>query len=289
MNLYLDTCSYGKYCDDCDRRAILSQLSSSGVSVLGSLLNAVEIIATNDTARRIRLASACQELRDKRYLLLDLPSMLIERSVQAFLKREEYCAASIEEKAYIVQHALEQPNKLSERDRLEIIKWKEETEESYSNMHETGRTQLQLILESIPEAKRPTSPIEFLQYYNDNPTQVEYLLTDLFVSLYGENSKGRVNELLRECGACTYYFQSIGFSIFDRGIRPPPKRAKKSWHICRRNPGALDIQQLVYLQACDIFVTDDFWLRRFLRRLAVINKNIKTLTYEQMKKSLCDI
>lgn len=280
--LYLDTSSYNKFFDDPENRVICNRLVFCGWKIQASAINAVEILATPDPWRRAALARFCDSVRDREFRLLQLPSRILRRGVEAYLTRDRNATVSVcvDEETFRIQHDLTHPDELPEEDRQSLVAWKEKDERSFLETHKGGREPLQEVLGEIPSEKWPKNAAEFVKSFADDRDRLEGLMGDFFVGMFGEHARGRAFDLLQDCGPCVFYFDAWAFSIYDRGIRQARFGRK-------HNPGVFDISQAVYLQGCDIFVTDDRSQRRFLRQLrTAFHREKRIMTYGELREAM---
>jgi hypothetical protein len=264
MFFYLDTSAINSLFDSPNVGHISARISRRDV-VYPSVFTVAEIGATSDKVRRFGLLRLTKQLSGD-YRPLAMPADLLKRALASVRVRAKEMDHSMGPEWEGVWIALSDPSRVDDAAYKEIVEWKKKQEVWFQEMHDNGRPRMQSYINRLSEPDRHSLASRFSKYVKAYSPEGEFL-RDLVFDLATRSSANveidsvLVDEIIRHSEHWRFFLTSMAYGLFARGIRQTNFSKKKT-------PGSIDIQQAVYLAACDIFVTADNEQRRMLRLLA---------------------
>lgn len=273
-----DTSAINRLLDDPERDPIIGATLSVG-SFRVTAYNILEAAKTRDANRRSRLIDLLRRLSDGKRPL-DRPNTILLTYAEAHAARAAAVRVNADENLEGLWIALNQPDLLDQEAREEVLAWAAEWEDDFSEAVAGDREQFQSLFRKA-RLDRPKATASTLRAYLSKKDECRSLISDVYKRHTRKpltDSEYRV--LVRE-PVWPLYFLGYAYAVHQRGIQEQNFSE-------RRNAGAIDIGQAVYLTLCDRFVTDDRAQYRGLRLLNVLNSKRRThvMRYDTFRSRL---
>ena len=273
-----DTSAINRLLDDPEREPIVKTILSIG-SFRISAYNLLEAAKTKNANRRSELIKLMWRLCDGKRLL-NRPNTILLTYADAHASHESTVVVNADENLEGLWVALNQPKLIDQAAIDEILAWAATQEDNFSKIVTGDRDLFQSFFREAPQ-DRPRAAAAILRRYLEKEDECHSLIGDIYErrtkkSLSYSEYKVLVNE-----PAWALYFLAYAYAIYQRGIRDRNFSE-------RRNAGAIDLGQAVYLTLCDRFVTDDRPQYRGLRLLNVLNNKRRTqvMQYDTFRSRL---
>lgn len=273
-----DTSGINRLLDDPEREAI-TQVLLGVASFRITAYNVLEAAKTGDLARRSDLITLMRRLADRKRPL-DMPNTILLNCATAHAEHASLATVNRDEKLEGLWVALNEPNLIDEEARSEALNWAEEHEDDFCRVIAGDRDQFQRLFHEEPRA-RPISTASTIREYLKKKEECHSTVSDVYNRHIGRPlSDSEYRDLVRE-PVWPLYFVGYAYAIHQRSIQAEGFSA-------RRNAGAVDLGQAVYLALCDRFVTNDQAQYRALRLLNVFNTKRRTevMRYDTFRNRL---
>lgn len=155
--IYLDSSAINRLADDPAAPAIIASITRAGHEVHISCLNVLELAATTDTARRIRLLTVARRITQS-FHPLELPGRVLKLSLEAHLQGRDYAVMSIDPNLGGAWAAMCRPEDIDEGIRSQAVREKEEQENWFKEQHRRFRAAM-----NQQELARVYKPAHFIQ------------------------------------------------------------------------------------------------------------------------------
>jgi hypothetical protein len=273
-----DTSAINRLLDDPEGEAIIEATLSVG-SFRVTAYNVIEVAKTKDANRRSRLIELMRRLTDGKRPL-DRPNTILLTYAEAHAARAAAVRVNTDENLEGLWIALNQPDLLDHETREEVLAWAAEWEDDFSEAVAGDREQFQSLFRKAPR-ERPKATASTLRAYLSKKDECRSLISDV----YKRHTRKQLTDseygvLVRE-PVWPLYFLGYAYAVHQRGIQEQNFSKK-------RNAGAIDLGQAVYLTLCDRFVSDDRAQYRGLRLLNVLNRKRRTqvMRYDTFRSRL---
>lgn len=273
-----DTSAINRLLDDPERDPIIDATLSVG-SFRVTAYNIIEAVKTKDANRRSRLVELMRRLTDGKRPL-DRPNTILLTYAEAHAARAAAVRVNADENLEGLWIALNQPDLLDQEAREEALAWAAEWEDDFSDAVAVDRERFQSRFRKAP-LERPKATASTLRAYLSKKDECCSLISDV----YKRHTRKQLTDseygvLVRE-PVWPLYFLGYAYAVHQRGIQEQNFSE-------RRNAGAIDLGQAVYLTLCDRFVTDDRAQYRGLRLLNVLNSKRRThvMRYDTFRSRL---
>ncbi len=273
-----DTSAINRLLDDLEREPIIKAILSVG-SFRITAYNVIEAVKTTEANRRTRLIELMRQLANGTRPL-DRPNTILLTYAEAHAARAGAARVNVDENLEGLWIALNEPALLDQEAKDEVLAWAKEWEDDFSETVAGDRDQFQSLFRKAPH-ERPKTTASTLRAYLSNKDECYSLIRDVYTRQTGKQlTNSEYGVLVRE-PVWPLYFLGYAYAIHQRGIKDE-SFAKK------RNAGAIDLGQAVYLTLCDRFVTDDRAQYRGLRLLNVLNskRRTKVMRYDTFRSRL---
>ena len=176
--------------------------------------------------------------------------------------------------------ALNQPDLVDVEARQELICWAADWEGDFSKVVAGDRDQFQTLFQEIPH-ERPRTIAATLRAYLNRRDECRSLIGDVYQRHTQKPLTDSAYQVLVREPAWPLYFVGYAYAVHKRAIQE--HKFQK-----RRNAGAIDLGQAVYLTMCDRFITNDRAQYRAIRLLNVLNTKRKTqvMRYDDFRHRL---
>jgi hypothetical protein len=277
-SLYLDTNALNALRLDPARERLTELLVGADATVYLSELNVTEMAARSDADDRRESLLLGRRLALGRRPLAD-PRVLLERSLDAFANGRKEMDATADDARNDYYVALSDPGLITEEVRQRAYDLNQKEETWYREAHENARESMQAEVTRLG-AGRPRTADQLRRLYFSRPDFLSALF-EPFLRAYGHPElAGREQEILLRVEHWKFFFSAMGAGVFHRAIKP----TGYGW---KRNAGAVDTQQAIYLACADVFVTNDLPLRRVMKPIAkMANKQRRVMSFPEMKGAL---
>jgi len=262
--LYFDTSALNGIADDADREMVITGIRRSHV-VRISIANILEIVASTNSERRSLLLSIVRKLLKSPPL--ENPIAILTEHLLAFRdgKKSVNIWVSDNEKVLsIIRH----PERVDEEMQQLAMTSKAQLEATWKGLHKELRPAIQAIIDKSTKPKfRNGNTVElrrssFLRSFRDNDKFcVESMTTILKATKLEKALGGQERAILRSFDVWPFIYAAWGIGIYNQSFQ-------LQGHAAKRNPGAIDTNQAVYLALTDVFVTNDIAQRKMLRVVA---------------------
>ncbi len=262
----LDTSAINRLFDDPECEAIVKSLLAIG-SFRVSAYNVLEVAKTPDCRRRTALIDLMKHLAQQKRPL-DQPNTILLNYASAHSK----CAPSVEvnrdENLEGLWIALNKPDLVDDEAKNEAGKWAKDLDQNFDQVITGDRDAYQKLF-SIDSSARPCSIASTFRHFIAKRHECKSLVADIYQHHVGKmlTDEG-YQELVRE-PVWPLYLLGYAFGVHKRSIQSEGFSPK-------RNAGAVDLGQAVYLTLCDRFVTNDRPQYQALRLLNVLNTKRRT-------------
>lgn len=291
---YLDTSAINKLHDDpCWDDAAFEALHAVA-DVRISALNIAEIVATPNVEHRVSLMRLVKKMsNDFRHLAL--PSEILRRSLDFFEKVRQADAAgqphpnsntnfSVEEEGTPFWLLVDDPEQARNQDIYEdVVDSNADQERRYNSWVSDLRPHLQITRKQSGDPYRTGAGL--IKYFAtpSGNADLEAAFQDTFSELaqdVGSNYKGNAHDVFNRLEPWSFYFGAMVHGLYSRSISNKNFGKKK-------NPGAIDTKQAIYLIAGNRFVTADIKSRQY-RAIRIVSKlgqkERKVLKYEEFSR-----
>jgi hypothetical protein len=283
--LYFDTSTLNGIADDSERDEVIARIRRSHV-VRISIANILEIVASTNYERRTLLLNIIRQLQNSPPL--ENPVAILKRQLLAFKDGKKSVNIWIlekenEEVLSIIRH----PERVNQEMQQKAISSKAKLEATWKELHKELRPAIQPIIDKSTKPKPKTgNTVElrrtsFLRVFRDNDKfGVESMTTILKATKLDKTLVGRERQILRSSDVWPYIYTAWGIGIYNQSFQ-------LDGHSPKRNAGAIDTNQAVYLALTDVFVTNDLAQRKMLRLVARMGKKSRSVwTYKQLRKAI---
>lgn len=273
-----DTSAINRLLDDAEREPIIEAILSVG-SFRITAYNVLEAAKTKDADRRSRLIQLMNRLSDGKRPL-DRPNAILLTYAEAHAARASAVRVNADQNLEGLWIALNQPDLLDQEAREEVLAWAAAWEDEFSEAVAGDRVLFQSLFRKAPR-ERPRATASTLRAYLSKESEYRSLITDIYKRhTQKEISDTEYQRLVRE-PVWALYFLGYAYAVHQRGIQ-------ERNYSERRNAGAIDLGQAVYLTFCDRFITGDRAQYRGLRLLNVLNSKRRTqiMRYDTFRSRL---
>lgn len=273
-----DTSAVNRLLDDLEREPII-QAVLGVASFRITAYNVLEAAKTSDVGRRSALIVLMRRLASRKRPL-DRPNTILLNYARAHADHASSATVNRDEQLEGLWIALNQPDLLDDESRTETFDWAKQHEEDFGQLIAGDRDEFQRLFEREPGA-RPKSAASTIREYLKKQDECHSLVGDVYGRHTGRSlSDSEYRDLIRE-PVWPLYLLAYAYGIHQRSIQEEGFSA-------RRNAGAVDLGQAVYLTLCDRFVTNDQAQYRALRLLNVFNTKRRTevIRYDAFRKRL---
>lgn len=273
-----DTSGINRLLDDPERE-VITQALLGVASFRITAYNVLEAAKTGDLGRRSDLIALMRRLADRKRPL-DRPNTILLNYATAHAEHASSATVNRDEKLEGLWVALNEPHLIDEEARSEALNWAKEHEDDFCRVIAGDRDQFQKLFQEEPRA-RPKSTASTIREYLKKKEECHSMVSDVYDRHIGRPlSDSEYRDLVRE-PVWRLYFVGYAYAIHQRSIQAEGFSA-------RRNAGAVDLGQAVYLALCDRFVTNDQAQYRALRLLNVFNTKRRTevMRYDTFRNRL---
>ena len=274
----LDTSAINRLLDDPEREPIIKTLISVG-SVRITAYNVIEAAKTKCEDRRYRLIDLMKRLADRKRPL-DRPNTILLSYAKAHADSAAAALVNADDQLEGLWIALNQPDLVDEDARQELIEWAADWEGDFSKVVAGDRDQFQTLFQEAPY-ERPRTIAATLRLYFNRRDECRSLIGDVYQRHTQTPLTDSTYQVLVREPAWPLYFVGYAYAVHKRAIQENKFQEK-------RNAGAIDLGQAVYLTMCDRFITNDRAQYRAIRLLNVLNTKRKTqvMRYDYFRKRL---
>lgn len=176
--------------------------------------------------------------------------------------------------------ALNQPDLVDEEAQQELIKWAADWEGDFSKVVAGDRDQFQTLFQKV-SSERPKTIAATLRAYLNARDECRSLINDVYQRQTQKPLTDSAYQVLVREPAWPLYFVGYAYAVHKRAIQEYKFQE-------RRNAGAIDLGQAVYLTMCDRFITNDRAQYRAIRLLNVFNtkRNTQVMRYGYFRDRL---
>lgn len=192
---------------------------------------------------------------------LALPGDLLIRSREAIRLRRTEMDNSISSKWDGLWTAFNDPGIMEDIDYEEIVNWKRQQEDWFAKMHTNGRTGVQQHFEETG-----SSDCVAYRRFSSFVRQImagDHELLELIIGMSPPDiaiSEIEARELGERSEHWRFLLTALAYSIWCRGF-------KRQNYGRSSSPGSIDVQQAIYIAACDRFVTSDVQQFKMARQI----------------------
>ena len=224
--------------------------------------NVLEVAKTSGEARRAALVQLMKRLADGKRPL-DRPNTILLSYATAHAARSSSTAVNADGNLEGLWIALNQPELLDDEARREALSWAEEWEGDFSAVVAGDRGQFQAFFKDAP-TQRPSRTSFTLRIYLNQKPGCRSVIDNIYRRQTGKSLTDSEYDMLVREPAWPLYFLGYAYAIHHRTVQQHGFSEK-------RNAGAIDLGQAVYLTMCDRFITNDWAQHRALRLLNAFN------------------
>lgn len=273
-----DTSAINRLLDDPEREPIIKTLTSVG-SFRITAYNVIEAAKTPCKNLRCRLIGLMRRLADGKRPL-DRPNTILLSYVRAHADGASVALVNADDQLEGLWIALNQPDLADEEARQELINWASDWEGDFSKVVAGDRDQFQTLFQKI-SSERPKTIAATLRAYLSARDECRSLIKDVYQGQTQKPLTDPAYQVLVREPAWLLYFVGYAYAVHKRAIQE--HRFQE-----RRNAGAIDLGQAVYLTMCDRFVTYDRAQYQALRLLNVLNtkRNTQVMQYDHFRQRL---
>jgi len=274
----LDTSAINRLLDDSERESIIKALTSIG-SFRITAYNVIEAAKTKCKDRRCRLIELMNRLANGKRPL-DRPNTILLSYAQAHADGASIAPVNTDDQLEGLWIALHQPDLVDEEARQELIEWVAGWEGDFSKVVAGDRDQFQALFQKV-SSERPKTIAATLRAYLNARDKCRSLINDVYQRQTQNPLTDSAYQVLVREPAWALYFVGYAYAVHKRAIQEHKFQE-------RRNAGAIDLGQAVYLTMCDRFITNDRAQYRAIRLLNVLNTKRKTqvLLYDNFRDRL---
>lgn len=273
-----DASSLNKFRDDPRGDEILGALHSSGHEPLLSALNVVEMMKWEDVGQRDLLLTRVVELRGVADLrLLPLPHEVVEAEFRAWLHNDREIRLGGERVAVCMLALLVHPESRQPA-------WSEAARVYAEAEQRSFVSRLAGITPKLRDLPRRSSSLDaFVHELLNSGEELSAILHGWFPDLLDNQALVRPDEAVG-CATHLHTFRTLlvtlGVAAWRHAVLGKPVRKKK-------DAGAFDIQQAVYLPLVDLFIVDDGAMRAHLEEVVRLSRVTTELRcYDELKGML---
>lgn len=264
--------------DDAERDAIIKAVLSVA-SFRISAYNVLEAAKTADEVRRTALIDLMRCLvQGKRPL--DRPNTILLAYATAHARHAASVEVNRDDNLEGIWVALNEPDLIDEDARKEVLEWAQDLERDFDKVTASDRKAFQDLFTRDPSAQ-PQSIASTIRQFLAKRNECKSLVTEIYKRQVGKTlPDAGYQELLRE-PVWPLYLLGYAYGVHKRSI-------ERQGFSPKRNAGALDLNQAVYLTMCDRFVTNDKDQYRALRLLNTFNtkRHTEVLRYDTFRSRL---
>ena len=273
-----DTSAINDLFDDPDREPIVTAILATA-SFRVTAYNVLEIAKTRDEGRRKALMEMTKKLADNKRPL-DRPNTILLNYATAHALGSSSAVVNADSNLEGLWISLNQPELIDHQARSEALSWAKKWEGDFSEVVAWDRDLFQALFVADP-TQRPQRPSSTLRIYLSDKKGCRSVVEEVYCRRTGKCLTDVEYEILVREPAWPLYFLGYAYAVHHRAI-------KEQAFSERRNAGAVDLGQAVYLSLCDRFVTSDEAQCRAFRLLNVLNTKRRTrvLSYKAFHKRL---
>lgn len=274
----LDTSAINRLLDDPEREPIIKAILSTG-SFRITAYNVIEAAKTPCKDRRYRLIDLMKRLADRKRPL-DRPNTILLSYAKAHADGASAALVNADDQLEGLWIALNQPNLVDEEARLELINWAADWEDDFSKVVAGDRDQFQTLFQKV-SSERPRTIAATLRAHLNARDECRSLINDVYQSQTQKPLTDSAYQVLVREPAWPLYFVGYAYAVHKRAMQEYKFQE-------RRNAGAIDLGQAVYLTMCDRFITNDRAQYRAIRLLNVFNtkRNTQVMRYDYFRDRL---
>jgi hypothetical protein len=273
-----DTSAINRLVDDPERGPIVTALLSTG-SIRITAYNVLEVAKTGNDTRRTALMQMMVRLSNGKRPL-DRPNTILLSYAAAHATRSSSAVVNADPNLEGVWTALNQPDLIDEEARSEALAWADSWEGDFSALVAGDRNQFQALFRTAPN-QRPAKASSTLRAYSGQKARCRSIVGDVYRRQTGGALSDSGYDVLMREPAWALYLLGYAYAVHHRAIQERDVSE-------RRNAGAVDLGQAVYLTLCDRFITDDRAQCRALRLLNSFNtkRHARVLSYDGFRGRL---
>ena len=273
-----DTSAINRLLDDPEMEPIIKALISVG-SFRITAYNVIEAAKTKCEDRRYRLIDLMKRLADRKRPL-DRPNTILLSYAKAHADGAAAVSVNADDQLEGLWIALNQGDLVDEEARQELINWAANWEGDFSKVVAGDRDQFQALFHEIPH-ERPRTSAATLRAYLNRKDECRSLIGDVYQRHTHKSLTDSAYQVLVREPAWSLYFVGYAYAVHKRAIQEYKFQKK-------RNAGAIDLGQALYLTMCDRFITDDQAQYRAIRLLNVLNtkRNTQVIRYDYFRDRL---
>ena len=254
-----DTSAINSLLDDPEQEPMVKALLSVG-SFRITAYNVLEVAKTNDTNRCSRLMNLMKQMANGKRPL-DRPNTILLTYADAHAAQASAASVNTDKNLDGLWVALQRPDLIDQEARNEVIAWSKKVEDDFSTARD--RDQYQAFFRDEPQ-ERPKTTAQTLRKFLSKKEEFRSLISDVYKRQTGKQLTDSKFKILVQEPSWVLYYLGYVYAFHHSVIQEHNFSA-------RRNTGAIDLFQAVYLTLCDHFVTSDRAQHRGLRLLNVMN------------------
>jgi len=274
----LDTSGINRLFDDPERDVIVKAMLAVA-SFRISAYNVLEAAKTAEDGRRTGLIALMKQLAQGKRPL-DRPNTILLTYAMAHARHASSVEVNRDDNLEGVWIAINEPHLVDEEARTEVLEWAKELEKDFDHVTGADRDAFQNLFSQNPSAQ-PKSIASTIRHFLSKRYECKSLVTEIYERQVGKTlTDADYQDLVRE-PVWPLYLLGYAFGVHKRSI-------ESKGFSPRRNAGAVDLAQAVYLTMCDRFVTNDKAQYRALRLLNTFNTKRRTevLQYDTFRSRL---
>jgi hypothetical protein len=176
---------------------------------------------------------------------------------------------------------LHEPETLTEEERQEGYEWKKKLEDGFTGANRLARPEMQKL---FGIGDRPRSIGKLIQLLCKNPQSFISTMSSSYQSITGKPiSVEEMRELFVTLPEWPLYLAGWAQGMYARALQDRNYSPKN-------NPGTIDLWFAIYLEHCDVLVTNDIGQYKALRVINVLSKRrspkTRILLYDQFRRRL---
>lgn len=278
MDYCFDTSGVNRLYDDASCEALVAGLLA-GNYVLVSELNLIEVMTTEDSARRLGLVRLLKRLTRGMMPLLP-PTVLLRRLTLARHSGSSMSTITSDESCPEAWWAMKNPEKYEgEESRQFFYGEKKKIEDRYTAVHKVARVELP----DLFPGRRPESFGQTLRFFCKNPLTCFQTAATCYKSITGQElTVDEMQLLFIDLREWPLFLAAWAQGLYARAFGKQNYGAKT-------NAGAVDLWFALYLEHCDFFVTDDHAQYKALRVMNCVTRRkprAKVMLYDNFRKRL---
>lgn len=277
MKYVFDTSAINRLYDDESSGAIVEGLKSSN-SIVVSVLNIFEITQTTSDDRRNNLYKFLLLINNYPFIY-DQPNYIVQKSINYYFNKINRWASLYNANGLISYNVLRDLKNLSEDTFTQNKEFVSEIEESFRNMHDGIREEVQTVMNNN---NQPLSLSEFIDHAFSEKGYYTGFFNDVYKTIFPNSTSikyKRIMEVSKSIPEVKCFFMPFMCSFYNRCI--------KKTHFGKSNPGNIDIWFGVYLPKIDYLITDDGGQYAMLKFISeYLGTKGKVLLYDTFRKRM---